>query len=542
VAFLRSRLPKMLSNIRRLLLLLAVIALPTAMIDSVPLYNAEGLALSASSWGEILSVYFQVVVGLVMPVLLCLPAIEERVGFRACEAFVAVLSSLIALREVWVVMLSHGGAPAPTALVLDALVTGVHLALPIRWYVMLWTDVLFVVMFTGGCLLQPGAARTADVSAVILSFAGLVAAANLGLRSAELSERKLFTMVADERSLRAQAEFELEKVVAQSGRQSTASTNNMMPSGATPSVVSTVNSGQETTDTGRLFKVLGTDNEEATQELMNLGVKEHWLIEQDELEVFHSRVLGRGGFGLVVVGTFCSAPVAVKTFASGGPKTSIKDVLDELRVLRHVHHPNIVLFYGACLYESRLSGQVDIRLVFERVKGQTLGDFVKSLRRGQRQPLSDGQVFSCLHLMKGVIRAIIYLHTRRHPVVHGDLKPANIMVQGPLPSPDAKLLDFGLSRVVSRHANIKGGTEGFKAPEIQADSAVRASPAVDIFAVGCVLTYLARKHMGASVPERWRPTVDACTMRNPQDRPTAREVYKELFEGIFQTTPALDSL
>lgn len=34
----------------------------------------------------------------------------------------------------------------------------------------------------------------------------------------------------------------------------------------------------------------------------------HWLVEQDNLEIFHAWVLGRRGFGLVVRGTCCNTP------------------------------------------------------------------------------------------------------------------------------------------------------------------------------------------------------------------------------------------
>eukprot|EP00424_Heterocapsa_rotundata_P000799 CAMPEP_0168676082 /NCGR_PEP_ID=MMETSP0503-20121227/24507_1 /TAXON_ID=89963 /ORGANISM="Heterocapsa rotundata, Strain SCCAP K-0483" /LENGTH=59 /DNA_ID=CAMNT_0008720509 /DNA_START=76 /DNA_END=251 /DNA_ORIENTATION=- len=59
------------------------------------------------------------------------------------------------------------------------------------------------------------------------------------------------------------------------------------------------------------------------------------------------------------------------------------------------------------------------------------------------------------------------------------------MVQRPWPTPTAKLLDFGVSRVVSRRSKILGGTTGFRAPESQrGSSSLWARPPADMFAIG----------------------------------------------------------
>ena len=161
------------------------------------------------------------------------------------------------------------------------------------------------------------------------------------------------------------------------------------------------------------------------------------------------RVLGRGGFGLVVEGLYYSAPVAVKLFASkSNAMHEHEAVMNELRVLRRLKHPNVVVFYGASLYTSPLDERIDIRLVFEHVKGKSLKDFATWMHGGRTLPLNGKQIASCLCVMKDVMRAVIYLHDRSPPVVHSDLKPTNIMTQRPWTAPAAKLLDFGLSRVV----------------------------------------------------------------------------------------------
>lgn len=43
-----------------------------------------------------------------------------------------------------------------------------------------------------------------------------------------------------------------------------------------------------------------------------------------------------------------------------------------------------------------------------------------------------------------VVRALHYLHTREKPIIHFDLKPANILYH----NSEVKLTDFGLSKVM----------------------------------------------------------------------------------------------
>ena len=87
-----------------------------------------------------------------------------------------------------------------------------------------------------------------------------------------------------------------------------------------------------------------------------------------------------------------------------------------------------------------------------------------------------------------------YLHSLAVPIVHGDLKPANVMVEMRFDlnsrfEPLAKVIDFGLSRVPSRHAKPLGGTLHWTAPEVHRGSTL-PSPSADIFAFGCIMFFM----------------------------------------------------
>merc|ERR1712137_1425417 len=67
-------------------------------------------------------------------------------------------------------------------------------------------------------------------------------------------------------------------------------------------------------------------------------------------------------------------------------------------------------------------------------------------------------------------------------IVHGDLKAANVLVESRNGQPHAKLLDFGLARVLTRDALPLGGSTRWMAPEVFIRA--KPSPAADVFALG----------------------------------------------------------
>lgn len=85
-----------------------------------------------------------------------------------------------------------------------------------------------------------------------------------------------------------------------------------------------------------------------------------------------------------------------------------------------------------------------------------------------------------------------YLHTEcDRRVVHGDIKPANVMLDA---SGNAKLGDFGLARLVDHGAEplttqVVAGTVGYIDPELV--NGLRPSTASDVYSFGVVLLEIA---------------------------------------------------
>jgi len=139
--------------------------------------------------------------------------------------------------------------------------------------------------------------------------------------------------------------------------------------------VSTI-SNPETSEVGHMFEEINNVQsqrslQEQLEKLVEVGRQQKWLVESKELNVDSSHVLGAGAFGMVLGGVLCNTPVAVKVSRGSQLSSvtpSLTDLSNELRVLRSLHHPNIVMLTGACLEPS----VCEIAVVLEMVSGYDL--------------------------------------------------------------------------------------------------------------------------------------------------------------------------
>jgi serine/threonine protein kinase len=105
----------------------------------------------------------------------------------------------------------------------------------------------------------------------------------------------------------------------------------------------------------------------------------------------------------------------------------------QVAILSRVRHPNLVTLIGASPEASAL--------VYEFLPNGSLEDRLNCVNN--TLPLS-WQVR--IQIITEVCSALIFLHKHKpHPVVHGDLKPGNILLDANLVS---KLSDFGISRLL----------------------------------------------------------------------------------------------
>jgi len=99
--------------------------------------------------------------------------------------------------------------------------------------------------------------------------------------------------------------------------------------------------------------------------------------------------------------------------------------------------------------------------------------------RSMKSVLTSDQVSSEVRvaILFDVATALLYLHDLEPAVAHGDLKPGNILLHRTDSSTSlkAKLIDFGLSRIVTPLYQPMGGSWKYMAPEIVLDFASKDS-------------------------------------------------------------------
>jgi eukaryotic-like serine/threonine-protein kinase len=210
-------------------------------------------------------------------------------------------------------------------------------------------------------------------------------------------------------------------------------------------------------------------------------------------------VLGSGSFATVYRATdrTLERPVALKILKPGGVSAPAR-LLAEARLAAALNHPNVCTVFAADASEG-----VSF-IAMEYVAGRPLS---RVLEAG---PLPEAQAVS---VARQIAEGMAAAHARG--IVHGDLKPANIMLTE---AGLAKVMDFGLSRrdpglpdpaatVLWQAGDAQGisGTPSYMSPEQARGEPI--TPASDVFAFGLVLYELLTGHKafaGTSLLEVFR--------------------------------------
>lgn len=185
--------------------------------------------------------------------------------------------------------------------------------------------------------------------------------------------------------------------------------------------------------------------------------------------------LGTGGMGTVhvAVDQETGQRVALKLLQSTARGDDAERFAREAQILSDLRHPHIVghVAHGA----DELGRQY---LAMELLVGE---DLRQRLRRGRMT------VAESMALLDGASAALAEAH--RIGIVHRDLKPSNLFLRDGDPA-GVVVLDFGVARRLLRssltHTGLLVGTPEYMAPE-QARGGIEIGPAVDVFALGCVL-------------------------------------------------------
>ena len=127
-------------------------------------------------------------------------------------------------------------------------------------------------------------------------------------------------------------------------------------------------------------------------------------------------IVGKGSAAVVYEGTFQRTKVAVKQLLDQFDKSETKSFFDEMNILQQLHHPNVVNLFGGFISKE---GKPSI--VFEFALRGSLASVLYD-------PLTEITNAMKIQFLLQTIKALQYLHSFNPPIIHRDVKPANILV------------------------------------------------------------------------------------------------------------------
>ena len=208
--------------------------------------------------------------------------------------------------------------------------------------------------------------------------------------------------------------------------------------------------------------------------------------------------------------------------------------LRERETLRRITSPNVIEVHDIVAENGTLG------LVMDYVDGGDLDDLIRS--HGALEPAMIAYLGANIAADVGAVHAA--------GVVHGDIKPANILIDSSTTPGTPKIADFGIARICDSTAATRTavgmGTLVYMAPE--ASAGVPPSPAKDVYALGIVLyqlacgvppfvgspAYLVKMHSQmapgrpAGIPDQLWSLISGMLDKDPAKRPSVLEVYQTL--------------
>ncbi len=186
--------------------------------------------------------------------------------------------------------------------------------------------------------------------------------------------------------------------------------------------------------------------------------------------------IDHGAFGKVIhaLEPLKNLDLAIKVINKIGAGTQvIKEMKEEISILKKINHDNIVKFYGY----SETNNQLLIKM--EYIKYGTLSNWMKSNHKISEEDAS--------LILGKVLSAVEYLHSMQ--ICHRDIKPENIMISKENDLSSIKIIDFGLSAQQFNYLsnNEYCGTLLYMAPEQIEKKLYHFS--VDIWSIG-ILMYM----------------------------------------------------
>ncbi|KAJ4745879.1 Mitogen-activated protein kinase kinase kinase NPK1 [Rhynchospora pubera] len=259
-------------------------------------------------------------------------------------------------------------------------------------------------------------------------------------------------------------------------------------------------------------------------------------------------MIGCGAFGQVFMGMNLDSGelLAVKQVLIGTSNASkekaqahIRELEEEVKLLKNLSHPNIVRYLGTVREENTLN------ILLEFVPGGSISSLLSKFGSFPEPVI---RMYT-----KQLLQGLEYLH--QYKIIHRDIKGANILVDN---KGCIKLADFGASKQVAKLATMTAaksmkGTPYWMAPEVIVQSGHSFS--ADIWSVGCTVIEMATGkppwsgqyqevaalfHVGTTkshppIPEHLSLEAKDFLLKCLQEEPSLRPTASDLLQHPFVT-------